>query len=119
MTTDPLSLGESWAPEVNKAFGESVLQGGCDLNKVPVGGFVILTTRQTRYVIEKLEDGFKIAGNDKYCPVPTKCTIMGSVFHREGSMIRSRWLGRGMFMEFGTAAFPRLISSEITDVVEI
>ena len=117
--SEPFVRHPNWAPEVQRAHSESELLGGCDLDKVPVGGLVLVTTRHDRFVVEKLQDGYLISGHKKYCPVPTKCTIAGSIYRREGSMIRIHFIGRGMFMEFGTEAWPRLISSEVVEVAEI
>lgn len=117
--SEPLDRHPNWAPEVQRAHSESELLGGCDLNKVPVGGLLLVTTRCSKYVIEKLEDGYMISGNKTYCPVPTRCNILGSIYTKLSSMIRTRFIGRGMFMEFNTAEYPRLITSEVVEVIEI
>jgi hypothetical protein len=110
----------NWAPELNQAHAESELQGGCDLNKLPVGGKVVAQTKNTKYEIEKLEDGFLIQGNATYCPIPTKGNIVGSLYARESSMIRTKFIGRGMFMEFTTVNHPqRIVTSQIVEVTEI
>jgi hypothetical protein len=110
----------NWAPELNQAHAESELQGGCDLNKLPVGKRVIAQTKNTRYEIEKLEDGVIIQGNARFCPVPIKGNIVGSLYHPEGSMIRAKFIGRGMFLEFTTVDHPqRIVTSEIVEVTEV
>jgi hypothetical protein len=87
---------------------------------LPVGGKATVKTRNTKYEIEKLEDGFLIQGNATYCPVPAKGSIVGSLYAREGSMIRVKFIGRGMFMEFTTVDHPqRIVTSEIVEVTEI
>jgi hypothetical protein len=81
---------------------------------------VVVQTRNTRYEIEKLEDGFLIQGNATYCPIPTKGNIVGSLYARGGSMIRAKFIGRGMFMEFTTVDHPqRIVTSEIREVEEL
>ena len=116
---EPFQPHENWAPELNRAHAESELQGGCDLDKVPIGGLVLVTTRHDRFVIEKFSDGYTIHGHKLYCPEPTRCTIAGSIYHPKGSMLRRRFIGRGMFMEFGLSDYPRMVSSEVMDVVEL
>ena len=79
-----------------------------------------MQTRNTRYEIEKLENGFMIQGNATYCPVPAKGNIVGSLYAREGSMIRAKFIGRGMFMEFTTVDHPqRIVTSKIEEVEEL
>ena len=111
-------LHENFAPEVNAAYDKSEAEGGFWLDKLAVGKRLIVQTKKHTYTIERREDSLYIWGNDKYCPVPTKCRIPGSNFG--GSMLRMKFIGRGMYMEFHTDAHPkRIVTTEIQEVTEI
>lgn len=104
--------------EINAAIADSELAGGAYLDKLAVGKKLLVQTKKTLYTIEKREDGLYISGNAKYCPEPTKCSIPGSNFG--GSMLKMKFVGRGMYMEYHTDAHPtRIVTSQIQEVTEI
>ena len=106
----PYTPHPNLSKEINDALAEQEMLGGVWVTK-PTGAAVqdepylatgkklYVQTQNTMYVIEKRgEDEFWIHGNQKYCPVPTKCHIIGSNYG--GSMLRMSYIGRGMYMEF-------------------
>jgi len=104
--------------EINAAVAESELAGGAYVNKLEVGKKLLVQTRNTLYTIERRNDGLYISGSQRFCPVPTKCTIPGSNFG--DSMLKMGFVGRGMFMEFYVDSSPRVVvTSEIQEVTEI
>lgn len=113
-----MTLHSNFADEINDAYDDSVLLGGADLNKLAAGKRLIVRCRDCTFTIERREDGLYISGHDKYCPVPTKARIPGSNFG--GSMLRMHFVGRGMYMEFHTDAYPqRIVTSEVQEVTEV
>ncbi len=46
-----------------------------EVTMLSVGGAIEVETNNTKYKIEKREDGMYISGNPKYCPEPTKAEI--------------------------------------------
>jgi hypothetical protein len=113
-------LHENFSDEVNAAHDESELRGGARLDELAVGKKLVVRTKNTVYTIERRGDGLYIQGHPKYCPVPVKCRIPGSVYSREGSMLRMNFIGRGMFMEFRTDEHPSpIVTSEIQEVTEV
>jgi hypothetical protein len=112
-------LHSNFSDEVNAAHGESMLQGGADLTKLALGKRLIVQCRDCTLTVERREDGLYISGHGKFCPVPMKASIPGSVYAKEGSMLRMNFVGRGMYMEFHTDAHPmRIVTSEILEVSE-
>src|ERR1700676_972149 len=73
------------SPEINAAIAESELQGGVFVDKLPLGHSLRVTTQNTKYTIERREDGLYMSGHYKYCPKPVKVNILGSNFG--GSML--------------------------------
>lgn len=111
-------LHENFSDEVNAAHDKSEILGGAYLDKLAVGKKLLVQTKHTLYTIERREDSLYISGNAKYCPEPTACRIPGSNFG--GSMLKMKFIGRGMYMEYHTDAHPkRIVTSEIQEVTEI
>jgi hypothetical protein len=118
----PFKPHENLADEVNQAIVESELYGGVDLKKVPVGQGLHIYTKKGYYLLAHCEDGFYLRehpfkGESQYASQLTPVRVTGSVFSKEGSMIKSGWIGRGMYLEFHLNGGPRLLSS--TPILEI
>ena len=102
---------------------ESELYGGVSLNNLSVGHSLYIYFRTGYYLLEHRADGFYISehpfnASPRYWNGSVKCTVSGSIFHPEGSMLKMKWVGRGMFLEFHLGDGPRLVSAQILDVVE-
>jgi len=72
--------------------------GGVWLHDVEVGTTLYVQTKNTLYTIESRTDGFYISGHPLFCPEPKRVAIAGSTFG--GSMIKSGFIGVGMYLEF-------------------
>ncbi len=104
--------------EINSAIAESELAGGAYLDRLRVGGKLVIRTKHTVYTVERRDDGLWIWGNLKYCPAPTRCRIPGSNFG--GSMLKMNFVGRGMYMEYHTDEHPTVIvTSQVQEVTEL
>jgi hypothetical protein len=55
-----------------------------------------------------------ISGHPKYCPDPVAVSIAGSTWG--GSMLKVRFIGRGMRLEFRHPVFRTIITSRIVDI---
>jgi hypothetical protein len=108
----------NWDDAVNAAVMRNEVMGGADLKQLAVGKRLIVKCQDCTLTVERREDGLYISGHDKFCPMPTKCSIPGSNYG--GSMLKTNWVGRGMFMEFHTDTHPkRIVTSEILEVTEV
>ena len=117
------------SPEINAAIAESELQGGVFVDKLPLGHSLRVTTQNTKYTIERREDGLYMSGHYKYCPKPVKVNILGSNFG--GSMLKVGFIGRGMYLEFfidmpdserkrgEVDGHGRIVTSQIKEVTEV
>ena len=83
--------------EINDAIADSELQGGCRFDEVPENQIVRVQTHNTLYELVKRGGKEYIRGNQNYCPDWTECRLSGSTWG--GSMLKVRFIGRGMRME--------------------
>ena len=107
---------------LNYAILDSDIEGGAYVAKLPIGRGLEVQTSNTLYTIRKLLDGsLTIAGHAKYCPQATRCNVHGSTWG--GSMIKTGFIGRGMYMEvgiIGSGGKPKVITtSTIREVREV
>ena len=67
------------------------------------------------YRIEVVEeDTALISGHPEFCPNPVEVRIHGSTWG--GSMLRVRFVGRGMHLEFEHPVHKRIVTSRILDI---
>jgi hypothetical protein len=86
-------------PDIVRRIEESEKQGGIKLTELAVGTRVEAQTRNTLYKIAVLENGKYMVEGGFYFPEPKEAWISGSTWG--GSMLKMKWLGIGMHMEFG------------------
>lgn len=110
---------EFLTPEVNSRIAQSEIDGGVWLKDLPVGSKVQFQTENTMYLLEHREDGFYISGNQRFCPVPTRCHIHGSTWG--GSMLKMKFIGRNMNCEFSLdgVSTPLLTTTRISEIREV
>jgi hypothetical protein len=84
---------------INRAICESELEGGVALDEVPVGTVLEVQTANNLYRIETREGGeMLISGHPEICPLPVLVNFHGSTWGTP--MLKMRFIGRGMSMEF-------------------
>ena len=121
---EPFKPHENLADEVNKAIVDSQLHGGVDLRELAVGRKLHIYFRAGYYLLDHRTDGFFMSehlfnGKTGFWNGVARCVVVGSLFHRKGTMVRMGWVGRGMFLEFHLNDGPRLTSSaEILEIQE-
>lgn len=104
-----------FADAVNNGIVRSEIEGGVYLRDLPPGSALSIQTRNRVYEIVVLGDGKAlISGHPEYCPEPTVVRIEGSTWG--GSMLKAKFLGRGMRLEFEHELFRKIITSTILDI---
>ena len=104
--------------EVNRNIVQSEIEGGVYLEGLPPATVLQIRTQHHFYTARLLGDSLAlISGHPKYCPQPVQVTIAGSTWG--GSMIKARFIGRGMHLEFHHPAFcGPIVTSPIQEIVE-
>lgn len=101
--------------QVNSNIIRSEIEGGVELDGLADGDVLHVDTVSRRYTIVYHGDGQAlIAGHPRYCPDLTPVRIEGSTWG--GSMIKTRYVGRGMHLEFRHPRFRSIVTSRILDV---
>jgi len=84
---------------VNRNVAQSEIEGGVFLNDLTPSTVLEVQTQHHRYQVVILGDGKAlISGHPLYCPQPVQVAIAGSTWG--GSMLKRRFVGRGMHLEF-------------------
>ena len=85
--------------DVNRHIVQSEIEGGVSVEDLVPGSWLQVTTRNTCYRILVLFGAVAlITGHPRFCPRPVLITIHGSTWG--GSMLKRRFIGRGMHLEF-------------------
>jgi hypothetical protein len=85
--------------EVNHHIVQSEIEGGVFLKDLPSATVLQIQTQHHCYRAVLLNDGSAlISGHPQYCPQPVLVAIAGSTWG--GSMLKRRFVGRGMHLEF-------------------
>src|SRR5207302_7943845 len=104
--------------DVNRNIVQSEVEGGVHLRDVPPGTVLEVQTQNRAYtILYKGWDQALISGHPVFCPEPVPVTIDGSTWG--GSMLKARFIGRGMCLEFGNTPFEPIRTSVILDVREV
>lgn len=99
---------------INLNIMQSEKDGGEWLKNVKIGQTIAVQTKNTLYRIQKVgNDNYLISGHAKYCPTFIKCNIAGSTWG--GSMLKMKFIGIGMCLEF-YINYKRITTSEIIKV---
>lgn len=104
--------------EVNRNIVQSEIEGGVRLEDLQPGSRLQVTTRNTRYQLLVLIGNMAlITGHSLYCPRPVLVRIHGSTWG--GSMLKVRFIGRGMCMEFSHPQYQTpVLTSPIQEIRE-
>jgi hypothetical protein len=100
---------------VNRNIVRSEIEGGVYLRDLSPGSVLSIRTRNRVYEMVFLGGGAAlISGHPEFCPEPTEVQIHGSTWG--GAMIMTRYLGRGMHLEFEHPRRQVIITSRIVDI---
>jgi hypothetical protein len=108
----------SLSDEVNRNLVQSEIEGGVFLEGLPPDTMLQIRTQHHFYTVLLLGEGsVLISGHPQYCPQPVQVTIAGSTWG--GSMLKMRFIGRGMHLEFHHPAYSTaIITSPIQEIRE-
>jgi hypothetical protein len=104
--------------EVNGNIIQSEVEGGIALGDLPPSTVLEIQTQNHRYTAVFLgESQVLISGHPEFCPEPVLVAIAGSTWG--GSMLKLRYIGRGMHLEFCHPEYRTpIVTSRIQDVRE-
>jgi hypothetical protein len=101
--------------QINRNIIQSEIEGGVYLNRLPHGAELEVETQNRRYTIVNRGDGSVfISGHPEFCPDPVIVHIHGSTWG--GSMLKQRFIGRGMRLEFFHPHYRVITTSPIVEV---
>ncbi len=97
---------------------QSEIEGGVFLNNLPPATVLEIQTQNHCYQVVLLDDNHAlISGHPDYCPEPIRVAIAGSTWG--GSMLKRRFVGRGMHLEFCHPAYQRpIVTSMVQEIRE-
>ncbi len=91
------------------------IEGGVHLRDLQPGAVLEVRTQNRAYtILYKGWDQAEISGHPVFCPEPVPVTIHGSTWG--GSMLKTRYIGRGMRLEFGNSQSDPIRTSIILEV---
>jgi hypothetical protein len=104
--------------EVNRGIVQSEIEGGVFLEGLPPDTVLQIQTQHHFYTAQLLGEGSAlISGHPQYCPQPVEVVIAGSTWG--GSMLKMRFIGRGMHLEFHHPAYSTpIVTSRIQEIRE-
>lgn len=103
---------------VNGNIIQSEIEGGVSLGDLSPSTVLEIETQNHRYTAVFLgESKALISGHPEYCPEPVLVGISGSTWG--GSMLKLRYIGRGMHLEFSHPEYRTpIVTSRIQEVRE-
>ena len=102
---------------VNSRIVQSEIEGGVHLRDVLPGTVLEVRTQNREYTIQYKGSGQAlISGHPVFCPEPVLVDIHGSTWG--GSMLKERYIGRGMCLEFAHPTYQPITTSVIVEVRE-
>ena len=105
----------NFCDDVNRKIVQSEIEGGVLLDDLIEGEVLEVETQHHEYTIVNRGGGQAlICGHPKYCPDPVAVRIDGSTWG--GSMLKVRYIGRGMRLEFRHPVYNTIFTSYIVEV---
>jgi hypothetical protein len=104
--------------EVNQNIVASEIEGGVFLKDLPSAAVLQIQTQNHCYTAVLVDEGSAlISGHPEYCPQPVLVAIAGSTWG--GSMLKRRYVGRGMHLEFRHPQYDTpIVTSRIKEIRE-
>lgn len=103
------------ADSVNRNIIQSEIEGGVHLRDLPPGSALSIQTANRVYRMVALGDRTAlISGHPEFCPEPAEVRINGSTWG--GSMLKTKYVGRGMHLEFEHPVHRTILTSRIIDI---
>ena len=104
--------------EVNRNIVQSEIEGGVLLSALPPSTILEIHTQHHRYTAVLLGGSDALlSGHPEFCPQPVQVAIAGSTWG--GTMLKQRYIGRGMHLEFCHPDYHTpIITSRIQEIRE-
>jgi hypothetical protein len=104
--------------QINRGIVQSEIEGGVFLQDLPPDTVLEIQTQHHCYTAVLLVDNsVLISGHPRYCPQPVVVAIAGSTWG--GSLLKRRFIGRGMHLEFCHPEYQTpIITSRVKDIRE-
>ena len=114
----PFAAHPNLSDQVNCNIAQSEIEGGVRLEDLAQGSRLEVQTQHRWYTVVNCGDGWAlISGHPKYCPSPSLVRILGSNWG--GSMLKTRFIGRSMHLEFKHPEYGTpIITSRIVEIRE-
>ena len=104
-----------FSDEVNRNIAQSEIEGGVYLDQLSDGAVLEVETQHHWYTIVNRSSGqAMISGHPKFCPDPVPVKIKGSTWG--GHMLKLRFIGRGMHLEFQHPIYQTITTSRVVDI---
>jgi hypothetical protein len=115
LTPDVFMPHPGLSDEVNRSIAQSEIEGGVHLDDLSEGAVLKVETQHHRYtIIHGSGCEALISGHPNYCPEPVPVRIAGSTWG--GSMLKLRFIGRGMHLEFCHPTYHTITTSRVVDI---
>jgi len=117
LPNEPFQPHPNFDDSINRAICQSEIAGGVALDELPLGAVLDVETANNRYQIENRGDGeVLISGHPEICPTPVLVNFHGSTWGTP--MLKLRYIGREMSMEFSHPDKGIVRTSRVRDVRE-
>ncbi len=104
--------------QINHNIIQSEIEGGVFLDDLGVGSVLEVETQNRFYTLEYRGDGEAlISGHPTFCPQSVLVNVHGSTWG--GAMLKRRFIGRGMRLEFCHPCHGAILTSPIQEVREV
>ncbi len=104
--------------DINRNIVQSEIEGGVLLSALPPATVLQIETQNHRYTAVLLGGSEAlISGHPEFCPEPVQVAISGSTWG--GAMLKQRYIGRGMHLEFCHPGYRTpIVTSRIQEIRE-
>jgi len=104
--------------EINRNIVQSEIEGGVLLSALPPSTVLHIETQNHHYTAVLLGGSEALlSGHPEFCPQPVQVAISGSTWG--GAMLKQRYIGRGMHLEFCHPDYRTpIITSRIQEIRE-
>src|SRR6266581_6453605 len=104
-----------FSADVNRNIVQSEVEGGVYLDQLSDGAILEVETQHHWYtILNRARGQALISGHPKFCPEPVPVRIEGSTWG--GSMLKLRYIGRGMHVEFCHPTYHTITTSRVVDI---
>jgi hypothetical protein len=117
ISDDPVLFAANphFSDSVNRNIIQSEIEGGVHLRDLAPRSVLSIQTENRVYTMVVLgEETALLSGHPEFCPGPAEVRINGSTWG--GSMIKARFVGRGMHLEFEHPVHRTILTSRIVDI---